>query len=62
MNYMESDVICDVAYVPMRDGTRIAYVSYRLKIGRHPTIFTFSPYAGSAIPFEDAKPCEIAPE
>ncbi|MER9521829.1 CocE/NonD family hydrolase [Mesorhizobium sp. M0614] len=57
MNYMESDVICDVAYVPMRDGTRIAYVSYRPKIGRHATIFTFSPYAGSAIPFEDAKPC-----
>lgn len=56
MNYVESDVICDVAYVPVRDGTRIAYVSYRPKIGRHPTILIFSPYTGCAIPFEDAKP------
>ncbi|MGX5844906.1 CocE/NonD family hydrolase [Mesorhizobium sp. ArgA1] len=57
MDYIESDVICDVSYTSTRDGTRIAYASYRPKVGRHPTLFIFSPYDGDAIPFEDAKPC-----
>ncbi|MER9643197.1 CocE/NonD family hydrolase [Mesorhizobium sp. M0239] len=56
MNYVESDVICDVAYVPMRDGTRVAYASYRPKVGRHPTIFTYNCYNAGALPFEQAKP------
>ncbi|RWK94363.1 CocE/NonD family hydrolase [Mesorhizobium sp.] len=56
MNCVESDVICDVSYVSVRDGTRIAYVSYRPKVGRHPTVFIYNPYRGCAIPFEDAKP------
>lgn len=56
MDYSESEIIRDVAYVPMSDGTRIAYVSYHPKFGQHPTIFSFSPYDGDATPFEKAKP------
>ncbi|MGX9181920.1 CocE/NonD family hydrolase [Mesorhizobium sp. BHbdii] len=56
MNYGESDVICDVGYVPMRDSTRIAYVSYRPKAGQHPTLFIFDPYSGGAKTFQAAKP------
>lgn len=56
MDYAESEIVRDVTYVPMSDGTRIAYVSYHPKIGQHPTIFSFSPYDGSAFPFEKANP------
>lgn len=54
--YVAGDVIRDISYVSMKDGTRIAYISYRPKQGRHPTVFVLSPYSGSATPFEDAKP------
>ncbi|WP_032809535.1 CocE/NonD family hydrolase [Mesorhizobium sp. WSM1293] len=56
MNYVETKVICDVAYVPMRDSTRIAYASYRPGVGRHPTIFIYNCYNADALPFEEAKP------
>lgn len=55
-SYTEADVVRDIAYIPMKDGTRIAYVSYYPKHGRHPTVFIFSPYTASATPFEVAKP------
>lgn len=51
----EADVVRDISYVPMADGTRIAYVAWRPKSGRHPTVFVYSPYTASATPFEAAK-------
>lgn len=53
--YTESDVVRDIAYVPMKDGTRIAYISYRPKTGRYPTVFAYSPYNGNSTSFETAK-------
>ncbi|MER8652288.1 CocE/NonD family hydrolase [Mesorhizobium sp. M1121] len=40
----------------MTDGTRIAYILYRLKSAAAPTVFWYSPYTASAAPFEIAKP------
>lgn len=54
--FTEADVVRDVSYVPMRDGTRIAYVSYRLKSGHYPTVFLYDPYRASFAAFEVAKP------
>ncbi|RUY57759.1 CocE/NonD family hydrolase [Mesorhizobium sp. M7A.F.Ca.CA.001.09.2.1] len=51
----EADVVRDIGYLPMQDGTRIAYISYRLKSGRHPSVFWYSHYKASAAPFEMAK-------
>ncbi|TSE12789.1 CocE/NonD family hydrolase [Mesorhizobium intechi] len=46
----------DIGYVTMQDGMRVAYICYRRKSGRHPTVFLYSPYDASATPFEVAKP------
>ncbi|AJD43946.1 X-Pro dipeptidyl-peptidase protein (plasmid) [Rhizobium gallicum bv. gallicum R602sp] len=46
----------DIGYVPMKDGIRIAYTSWRPKSGRYPTVFLYDPYAASASPFSLAKP------
>lgn len=54
-NFSEADVVRDIAYVPMKDGTRIAYISYRPKSGRHPTVFLYSPYTGDATSFDIPK-------
>ncbi|QRM32693.1 CocE/NonD family hydrolase [Microvirga sp. VF16] len=54
-DFSEADVVRDIAYVPMKDGTRIAYISYRPKTGRYPTVFFYSPYTGGATSFETAK-------
>ncbi|MER9319861.1 CocE/NonD family hydrolase [Mesorhizobium sp. M0659] len=51
----EADVVRDIGYVPMKDGTRIAYISYRLKSGSYPSVFWYSHYKASAAPFEMAK-------
>ncbi|MGX9576396.1 CocE/NonD family hydrolase [Mesorhizobium sp. f-mel] len=56
MKLDEADVIRDIGYVPMKDGTRIAYVSWRQKSGRYPTVFLYDPYAASASPFNLVKP------
>ncbi|MER9586653.1 CocE/NonD family hydrolase [Mesorhizobium sp. M0276] len=52
----EDKVLRDMGYLPMNDGTRIAYVSWRQKSGRYPTVFLYDPYAASASPFSFAKP------
>ncbi|THK35198.1 CocE/NonD family hydrolase [Ensifer sp. MPMI2T] len=52
----EADVVREIDYVHMKDGTRIAYISYRPKIGRYPSVFLYSPYSASFAPFEIAKP------
>lgn len=52
----EADVVRDLGYVPMEDGTRIAYISWRKNSGRFPTVFLYNPYAASASPFSLAKP------
>ena len=55
-NYEMSGVVRDLGYLKMKDGTHIAYISYRPKSGRHPTIFVYSPYSRSTMPFETVKP------
>ena len=52
----EADVVRDISYVTTKDGTRIAYISYRPKSGRYPTVFEYTGYTTSATPFEVAKP------
>ncbi|MER8652291.1 CocE/NonD family hydrolase [Mesorhizobium sp. M1121] len=52
----EADVIRNISYVAMKDGTRIAYISYHLKSGPAPTVFLYTPYTASAAAFEIAKP------
>ncbi|WP_018240948.1 CocE/NonD family hydrolase [Ensifer sp. BR816] len=52
----QADVVRDIGYVTMKDGTRIAHISYRPKSGRHPSVFLYSPYSASFTPFEVAKP------
>lgn len=52
----EADVARDIGYVPMKDGTRISYISYRSKSGNAPTVFFYSPYTGDATAFDIAKP------
>ncbi|RUU91752.1 CocE/NonD family hydrolase [Mesorhizobium sp. M7A.F.Ca.MR.176.00.0.0] len=52
----EADVACDMGYVSMKDGTRIAYISYYPKSGRYPSVFWYSPYTAGFAPFEVAKP------
>lgn len=54
-NLTEKDVRRDIGYVRMADGTRISYISYRPKLGRYPTVFQYSPYAGASTPFGIAK-------
>src|SRR5579871_893906 len=52
----EQDVIHQVGYVRITDGTRIAYSLWRPKAeGRYPTIFSYSGYNSSATPFAAAK-------
>ncbi|MER8486434.1 CocE/NonD family hydrolase [Mesorhizobium sp. M1322] len=53
---IEADVARAIGYVTMQDGTRVAYISYHPKSGRHPTVFLYSPYDASATRFEVAKP------
>lgn len=55
-NLTEADVVREIGYVPMKDGTRIAYISYHLRSGRSPSVFEYSAYTQSATPFEIAKP------
>lgn len=52
----DSDLARDIGYVPMKDGTRIAYISYHPKTGHYPTVFLYDPYTASASPFSLAKP------
>ncbi|MER9508656.1 CocE/NonD family hydrolase [Mesorhizobium sp. M0579] len=55
-DFNEADVIRDIAYVSMKDGTRLAYISHRpKKSGRYPTVFLYDPYAANSTPFEVAK-------
>ncbi|TIN31900.1 MAG: CocE/NonD family hydrolase [Mesorhizobium sp.] len=56
VQFTEADVAREISYVPMQDGTRIAYISYYLKSRPAPTVFLYSPYKASASPFEIAKP------
>ncbi|OHV75747.1 X-Pro dipeptidyl-peptidase [Ensifer sp. LCM 4579] len=56
VSFSEADVVRDISYVTTNDRTRIAYVSYRPKSGRYPTVFEYTPYTASAAPFEVAKP------
>ncbi|AZV19417.1 MAG: CocE/NonD family hydrolase [Mesorhizobium sp.] len=53
--FPEADVVRDIGYVSTQDGTRIAYISYRPKSGRYPTVFMYDPYNASATPFQQAK-------
>ncbi|RWO93355.1 MAG: CocE/NonD family hydrolase [Mesorhizobium sp.] len=55
-HHTETDVARDIGYVTMQDGMRVAYISYRPKLGRHPTVFLYDPYDASATPFEVVKP------
>ncbi|TIN17874.1 MAG: CocE/NonD family hydrolase, partial [Mesorhizobium sp.] len=55
-NFTEAEMVRDIGYVLMKDGTRIAHICYRPKSGRHPTVFWYSPYTASAAPFDIAKP------
>ncbi|WP_234891216.1 CocE/NonD family hydrolase [Sinorhizobium meliloti] len=52
----DTNLARDIGYVPMKDGTRIAYISYHPKAGRHPSVFLYDPYTASASPFSLAKP------
>ncbi|RUV66999.1 CocE/NonD family hydrolase [Mesorhizobium sp. M5C.F.Cr.IN.023.01.1.1] len=55
-NLTEADVVRDIGYVSMTDGTRIAHITWRPKSGRYPSVFWYSHYKASAAPFEMAKP------
>ncbi|RWP24499.1 CocE/NonD family hydrolase [Mesorhizobium sp.] len=55
-NLQEADVARHIGYVPMKDGTRIAYISYHPESGSYPTVLLYDPYAASASPFNLAKP------
>ncbi|MER8912086.1 CocE/NonD family hydrolase [Mesorhizobium sp. M0854] len=55
-NFSEVDVVREISYVTMKDGTRIAYISYRPKSGRYPTVFEYTGYTASAARFEVVKP------
>ncbi|SIT56095.1 conserved hypothetical protein [Mesorhizobium prunaredense] len=46
----------EIDYVTMQDGMRVAYICYRPRSDRHPTVFLYSPYEASATRFEIAKP------
>lgn len=53
----EQDVIRDVGYVAMKDGVRLAVVTWRPKQGgRYPTLISYSPYATGGQPFAQVKP------
>ncbi|MER8930548.1 CocE/NonD family hydrolase [Mesorhizobium sp. M0859] len=56
VNFSEADVVRDISYVTTKDGTRIAYICYRPKSGRYPTVFEYTGYQASATRFEVAKP------
>ncbi|AZO71591.1 MAG: CocE/NonD family hydrolase [Mesorhizobium sp.] len=54
-----TEVVRDIGYVPMADGTRIAYICYYKKawLSNHcPSVFWYSPYAASFAAFDVAKP------
>lgn len=52
----EGNVNREYGYVSMADGTRIAYVLWRLRDkGEYPSILNYSAYNESAIPFEQVK-------
>lgn len=52
----EADVIRDIAYVTMMDGTRLAYISYRRNTsGRFPTVLLYDPYSANSTSFQVAK-------
>ncbi|WP_027163581.1 CocE/NonD family hydrolase [Mesorhizobium sp. WSM1293] len=54
--FREEDVIREIGYVTMKDGTRIAYISYRPEETEPiPTIFLYDPYSANSTPFEFAK-------
>ncbi|WP_244440109.1 CocE/NonD family hydrolase [Mesorhizobium metallidurans] len=55
LDLAEDDVVRDIGYVSTQDGTRIAYISYRPKSGRYPTILLYDPYTASATRFLEAK-------
>ena len=50
----EGDVKREFGYITLRDGVKLAYVTYRpLKDGRYPTLLEFSPYGVDGKPFDD---------
>ncbi|CCV10486.1 CocE/NonD family hydrolase [Mesorhizobium sp. STM 4661] len=54
-DFTEADVIRNIGYVTMEDGTRLAYISYHpKKSGQYPTVFLYDPYIANSTPFEVA--------
>lgn len=52
----EQDASREFGYFATRDGTRIAYVVWRLRAaGKYPTILNYSAYNESALPFEQVR-------
>ena len=50
----EGDVKREFGYITLRDGVKLAYVTYRpMKEGRYPTLLEFSPYGVDGKPFDD---------
>ena len=50
----EGDVKREFGYVTLRDGVKLAYVTYRpVKDGRYPTLLEFSPYGVDGKPFDE---------
>lgn len=55
-DFTEADVIRNIGYVTMEDGTRLAYISYHpKKSGLYPTVFLYDPYTANSATFECAK-------
>jgi putative CocE/NonD family hydrolase len=54
--FVEQDARSEYGYLPMLDGTRLAYVVWRpRKRGRYPTVLHYSAYAESGVQFEAVK-------
>lgn len=52
----ERDAIQEYGYLAMRDGTRLAYVVWRVKDDRrYPTILNYSTYGQAGTPFSDVR-------
>jgi hypothetical protein len=52
-----NDVVREYGYVPMKDGTKLAYVMYRPRAdGRYPSLLRYDPYMSDGIEFNDARP------
>ena len=50
----ERDVKREFGYITLRDGVKLAYVTYRpVKDGRYPTLLEFSPYGVDGKPFDE---------